>query len=135
MKGALLLACCAILVGCGGSGGGGSTSPIAQWNGTWGGPTPPPGDTGTLNIEIEADGDIAGTAHNNGRNENGSISGSIAPDGKFSFVIDYPSHDCEVHGTFTPDGNAYNSRWAARSEEYNRTIHLYSFWVNLHRQN
>jgi hypothetical protein len=137
MRSLLLVSCGFLLMGCGGSGGGGTTPPpppvTGEWAGTWGGPTPPPGDTGTLNIEIEADGDITGTAHNNGRNEDGTITGSIGQDGEFSFVIDYPSHDCEVLGTFAPIGTSHEDKWRSRSEEYNRTVHIYSFWVDLQK--
>lgn len=137
----LLLVCCGfLLIGCGGSGGGGGTTPptdptlAGTWTGTWGGPTPPPGDSGTLTITIESDGDITGTVHNTGRSENGTVSGSINQAGKLNFIIDYPSHDCEVYGTMQAINNEADNHWGAQSEEYNRTIHLYSFWVDLTKQ-
>lgn len=128
-------------MGCGGSGGGGGTTPppdpvfTGNWSGAWDGTTaPPPGDDGTLAITIEADGDVTGTAHNEGRSEDGTVLGSIDSNGSINFVIDYPSHDCQVSGKVTATDTTLIGLLNLATPEYNRTIHNYLFKINLTKQ-
>jgi hypothetical protein len=137
----LLLPLC--LLGCGGEGGNGGPvqSAANTWAGTWGAPssqlTPPPGDTGTFNLTITGT-SVVGTCFNEGKNETGTVSGTLV-NGQLKATVDYPvSPDWTITPVYqsplgvsstTIQGNVF-----VKTEEYNRTIHGYLTRIVLHRQ-
>lgn len=95
---------------------------------------PPPGETGTLTLSLEADGDVSGSCFNQGKNETGVVSGRIVK-GVFNLTVDYPSAlDWTITGpaNITPSGITGNVY--VNTEEYNRTAHVYYTKIELGRQ-
>lgn len=122
------------VVGCGGSGGGQSLA--GHWTGTLsnrGGDQPPPGDTGTFNLNISGSGAVTGTYHNVGRDDDANVTGTIK-DGIVDLLFDYPSRPdwtSESFEGFSQGPSFLNFTLRINSEEQNRTVHVYGAKVSL----
>jgi hypothetical protein len=132
------LALLALICGCGGSGGAGTQDVVGTFSGPWGAMnqnlTPPPGDSGTLTLTLEADGYVTGTCFNQGKNETGVVTGRIVK-GVFDLDVDYPNAtDWTITGPVPKQGSDIRGNVYVNTEEYNRTVHVFYTRIDLVRQ-
>jgi hypothetical protein len=134
-----LLSCALILIGCGGNGGGGNEPPFnfaGHWTGTWddAGPQnpPPPGLSGSFDLNISESGQVTGTCVNTGYGETGQVTGTVTPDGDLDCSINYPTKpDAIFYGE--PGTDLTGVCWFG-SEDYTKTVHLYRASVQMSRE-
>lgn len=97
MRPLLYLLCIACLTGCGGAAG---LVPFSffegSWDGTWDGNV----DGGPATLNIDSTGDISGTMHADGGNEDGTVTGAIENNGDISLSVTFPG-DPAVNGSGT----------------------------------
>lgn len=104
------LAALFLLSGCGGGGGGGGSSLPSPFAGTWVGTWDAPSlsDDGTASITVATNGKVTGTTHDNGTDEDGTLSGSINNSGVFSGKAVYAgSPAINLNGTLGINGSGH----------------------------
>lgn len=102
MKRALIVLLALFAVGCGG--GGGSNSSTYDFAGSWEGQwvNVSEGVSGNIALDIDADGSTTGEVWVEQNNQTGELTGTIAPNGDFSFHVEFDLLD-----PIDSEGDAY----------------------------